>query len=397
MEAQKKKRVKKVAIPSVVNEFRVDQPPVEDDAPKHEHVILHLKTASKSNDMVGEVLGYQEDSAFSAEPQSYSVPLSDCDAKGEIGTDARVVMPNMVANDTWPIHINSACFWCAHKFFNTPIGLPVKMKDNKFHTCGCFCSLECAASFNFNCCDLCQNKWFSYQLLNRLASKLGSKEIVKQAPSRFALKMFGGWMDIEEFRMSNKLIAVLPHPMVSVVQYMEEIMPCDAVKTSTSFVQLDHERVQKYTQLLEIQPLKKINRTDGYDYYLAGRLLGIGRQDPIVEMDVRGTLRCLELLMVSDKDQKSNIKLVEPNVCVTIVDNFSIYTFDFKVKPGSSKYGFIAQDVESVMPTAMVLGADGVKTVDVSQILAVVTGAVKSLSDRVTHLERVFSTLADRV
>ena len=243
----KKKRTKKAVVPAEpLAEFRADHVRPE---PKQEHVILHLRALIGGEPAVDgsgdEVLGYQEQSAFNSEPQSYSsevLPQPDPQAVQE--AVIKTVMPNLLMNDMWPMHVNSACFWCAHKFQNVPIGLPVKFKEGKFNTCGCFCSFECAAAFNFNCTDLGQNKWHSFQLLNRLARKLGYSEIV-MAPSRFSLKLFGGWMDISEFRASNKTVAALPHPMVSVVQYLEEVIPNDLMKKSTSFVPLDNDRVQK--------------------------------------------------------------------------------------------------------------------------------------------------------
>ena len=145
----------------------------------------------------------------------------------------------------------------------------------------------------------------------------------------------------------------------------------------------------EYTQLLDVQPLKKINRTDGYDYYLFGRRLGIGTTDPIAECDVRGTVRCIELLMVSDREQKGNVQIIDPTACANILGGVSIYTYELKAKPGGEKVGFIAQDVEKVMPSAVVLGEDGVRTVDFVQLLAVVAGALKDLTERVAMVEQV--------
>ena len=262
--ATKRRRTKKVDGVAPVNEFHVVTPEqaTEAEAAKPEHIILHLRTAAKAPEDApsNEVLGYQEHNNFNSEPSMYAAPASDCDVHSDLlSDDVKVVMPNLVMNDIWPTHVNSACFWCAHKFSNAPVGLPVKIKESKLHTCGCFCSMECAAAFNFNCTELGQNKWHSYQLLNRLARKLGCTDIVKQAPSRFSLKLFGGWMEIAEFRSTNRTIAVLPHPMVSVVQYMEEIIPTDMVKKPSCFVPLDNDRVQKAKHNILVSTKSKKN------------------------------------------------------------------------------------------------------------------------------------------
>lgn len=147
---------------------------------------------------------------------------------------------------------NVSCFWCCHSCNVSPtIGLPLGVKDGKVHATGCFCSYECAAAFNFNSKELFQDPWTSFELLNKAAREVGYDKVVQPAPSRYSLKMFGGWMDIEEFRKSPKLVNPLPAPMMSIVQYMEEIMASDIMhgtlpsQTPPSFVPLDQDRVQR--------------------------------------------------------------------------------------------------------------------------------------------------------
>ena len=157
--------------------------------------------------------------------------------------------------------------------------------------------------------------------------------------------------------------------------------------------------LEEYTRLIDIQPLKKINRVDGYDYYLNGHRLGIGTQDPIAECDVRGTVRCIELLMVSDRRQKENVEAVDPSECAAAVQRLSVFRYDLKASArgatgvsaadAPAKLGFMAQDVEQVLPGAVVSGSDGVKTVDVVQLLAAVVGSLKALTERVERVERL--------
>ena len=146
----------------------------------------------------------------------------------------------------------SVCFWCCHPLYASVIGLPLKYKEEKYHVCGCFCSFECAAAFNFNSRELHQDQWKSYNLLNEMALAAGYKSVVQPAPSKYALKLFGGWMDISEFRANNKLINPLPSPMMSIVQFMEEIMSSDIMhgtlpsqQIQPMFVPLDQERVNR--------------------------------------------------------------------------------------------------------------------------------------------------------
>jgi len=125
------------------------------------------------------------------------------------------------------------CWWCCH-----PPGhlhMPISYKNEKFSTTGNFCSWECMKS---------------YCMKNMSSSKMGnicmfinlmrvkhyggdSRDVIKRAPSPYCLKMFGGTVDIEDFRKSNHntLVVTLPneeHKLQTIhVKIAEEI------KTST--------------------------------------------------------------------------------------------------------------------------------------------------------------------
>lgn len=122
---------------------------------------------------------------------------------------------------------NVACRWCAHTFSTSPIGIPIKYFKEKFYVDGCFCSFNCAASYIFN--ENISEKWERYSLLNLMYMKLtGKKSIkIKLAPPKEFLRLFGGYMDIEEFRNSslvyNKNHKVISPPLISVIPQLEEI------------------------------------------------------------------------------------------------------------------------------------------------------------------------------
>jgi hypothetical protein len=131
-----------------------------------------------------------------------------------------------LSRDDWPIRTDTACFWCCHTFTNTPVGLPVKYINNRFHVHGCFCSLECCAAYNFYSLEFKHDVWEGYHLINLLAKKIQYDVVVKMAPPRQCLKLFGGYMDISEFRHfcdSGKLVNTHNHPMVAMSQQLEEV------------------------------------------------------------------------------------------------------------------------------------------------------------------------------
>lgn len=164
-------------------------------------------------------------------------------------------------NNEWPLSTSIHCYWCCHKFDTIPFGIPLKYTDNKFSVFGCFCSLECAAAYNFNSNENMNETWERYNLLNMLARKVNYTTNVKPAPSKLALKTFGGYMGIEEFRefcRSSKIVNVNFPPMMTITQQIEEINEFE-LHNDYKFIPLDANRVNKYKEKLCIKRTKPIN------------------------------------------------------------------------------------------------------------------------------------------
>lgn len=153
-------------------------------------------------------------------------------------------------NNEWPINTSIYCYWCVHRFDNAPVGIPINYKHDTFEVFGCFCSLECAAAYNF-----CENNsqdemWERYQLLNMMSRQMKLGNVIKPAPPRLALKIFGGNMDIDIFRNTskgNKLMNVNFPPMTSVTQQLEEINDFE-INNDFKYIPLDDDRVSKYKE-----------------------------------------------------------------------------------------------------------------------------------------------------
>lgn len=123
-----------------------------------------------------------------------------------------------------------ACFWCCHGFPTPPFALPSHILDELWYMYGNFCSAECSVAYLFK--EHLDNhvQWERYALLNSLYSedaglKGGSVHGIKPAPPREVLRMFGGSMDISEYRAlvhEKKLrVDVMTPPMVSIIQTMD--------------------------------------------------------------------------------------------------------------------------------------------------------------------------------
>ena len=157
------------------------------------------------------------------------------------------VLKDLMINDEWCKQTNYWCYWDCHHFENTPFGIPIKHRNNKFQVIGCFCSLECAVAYNFNSNENLSDVWERYNLISMLSRKINYKNIVNAAISRKCLKVFGGNLTIEEFReknSNNAIINVLNYPMVSLVEQVEEINDFFC-KQQQDFIPLDKTRIEK--------------------------------------------------------------------------------------------------------------------------------------------------------
>lgn len=125
----------------------------------------------------------------------------------------------------WPLSIDIKCWWCCYNFENPPCGIPIKLENNIFHVYGCFCSFNCALTYNFNTND--DKKWERAGLINLLYNKTYNPDRDREldyAPNRECLKDFGGYLTIEEFRNRNNISYNLNYPpMLSIIPQMEEI------------------------------------------------------------------------------------------------------------------------------------------------------------------------------
>jgi hypothetical protein len=160
-------------------------------------------------------------------------------------------------HNEWPTNTSIHCYWCCHKFNNTPFGIPVKYINDRFHVYGCFCSLECCAAHNMDSKDSSDDIWERSSLINMLA---GYKNHIKPAPSRLALKIFGGHMDIEQFREycnSNKIMNINFPPMLTMTQQIEEINASD-ISNDYRYVPIDTNRIDKYKEKIKLKRNKPI-------------------------------------------------------------------------------------------------------------------------------------------
>ena len=163
-----------------------------------------------------------------------------------------ILLKELIHTSQWSHLTDYWCQWDCHPFDTQPVGLPVKYKNGKFLVVGCFCSLECAVSYNFYGNETLYNSWENYNLINMLSNSVGYKSVVNPALSRKCLQVFGGALDIKTFRkksMINKQYKILQYPMVSLVEHVEEINETIPYQKNMAYIPIEKLRADKMGEI----------------------------------------------------------------------------------------------------------------------------------------------------
>ncbi len=146
-----------------------------------------------------------------------------------------------------------ACFWDCHPFRGTPCVIPVGIEEGIWRVYGNFCCPECAASYLFQERLDSHVQWERYALLNRLyAGYLGEDrdKTLRLAPPKSILRLFGGTLDISEYRdiiqQKRMRIDVMAPPMISIIQVMDT-KPIDFYDASmkNTFIPWEMDRMNR--------------------------------------------------------------------------------------------------------------------------------------------------------
>ena len=129
------------------------------------------------------------------------------------------------------------CWWCCHPIEGPELHMPYKYDElrKRFKTLGYFCSWPCMKAYNI---DRAGPRYGEYQQFITLMRKhvYGKIEPCRVAPKRQCLRVFGGTMDIEQFRAGKD------PPMINMPNEMhmlcvtEPTVSIKTVETATSTV-----------------------------------------------------------------------------------------------------------------------------------------------------------------
>jgi hypothetical protein len=133
--------------------------------------------------------------------------------------------------------INTLCFWDLHTYKTVSYVLPISNTKSIGH----FCSLECAAAYNFQELNNC-NSWERYSLLHYIYN-INTR--IKVAPSRMLLNLFGGPLNIDEYRElsqnKNMNININIPPLTNIDMQLD--ISNDKLNVTNNFVPLTNKRL----------------------------------------------------------------------------------------------------------------------------------------------------------
>jgi hypothetical protein len=161
-----------------------------------------------------------------------------------------------------PMQSDAACFWCCHTFTHRPVILPIRDTGEHLLVTGNFCSPECATAYLFDMRQDSHTRWEQFALLHRIYGE-ACHGTIYPAPVRNCLKLFGGSLTIQEYRVliySHKVrVDIHLPPMVSILATMDT-KPIDFYDSSLTkgASETIKERIQKAEEVLRIRRTKPL-------------------------------------------------------------------------------------------------------------------------------------------
>jgi hypothetical protein len=222
---------------------------------------LFAPTPSLPADAPGQPNPYDSDeqlAVFGQEQPKVATPVPSPDNVDHVGRPSlplhyseRLMVRFQDANreQHLPDSTDVACFWDCHSFRSRPCVIPTVIEEGIWRVYGNFCCPECAAAYLFNERLDLHVQWERYALLNRLYA-VGVSEPVRLAPARSTLRLFGGALDVSDFRSivgdKRMRVDVMTPPMISIIQVMDT-KPIDFYDASmkNTFIPWEMDRMNR--------------------------------------------------------------------------------------------------------------------------------------------------------
>ncbi len=156
----------------------------------------------------------------------------------------------------------TACFWCCSPFSWKACVLPISYDayENMYACEGHFCSPECGLAYLYGEPGSDTTRWLRHSLMVDMYRAAFTTKELTPAPPRSVLRMFGGPLDIEQYReyltSSDELVSVHLPPLRLHVPTMNVQGPARDVK---KFVALSQDTVDKATKELRLRRTKPVH------------------------------------------------------------------------------------------------------------------------------------------
>jgi hypothetical protein len=173
------------------------------------------------------------------------------------------VLREILEKSTHSYSDQTACFWCCHTFNWVPSIIPISYDSykNQYLTEGHFCSPECALAHIYSNNKLTDStKWYRHALLNKIYSSLYTEKLLSPSLPRTSLRLFGGPLDIEQFRThistGNEIVISTIYPVRHVSPAMSVQGPLRDVKSYVSLTKDAIENASEHLRLKRKNPAK---------------------------------------------------------------------------------------------------------------------------------------------
>jgi hypothetical protein len=164
-------------------------------------------------------------------------------------------------NTTKQYSEHTCCFWCCHPFSGTRFVLPINYDTykNVYNCEGHYCSPECSLAFLYDMSISESTRWYRHSLLINLYGFMYTDYVISPAPTKYLLRMFGGILDIKQFREyiqdSNEIILSefppirMLFPSMNIQGHFKDIK---------KYVSLSNEIMDKASESLRIKRTKPL-------------------------------------------------------------------------------------------------------------------------------------------
>jgi hypothetical protein len=157
---------------------------------------------------------------------------------------------------------HTACFWCCHTFSGHHFVSPISYDAYKnVYTCeGNYCSPECALANLYSEQTMSDGtRWNRHALLNYMYSSL-YEEYITPAPPRTLLRMFGGPLDIEQYRNYVLTTGDVIHSSLPPIRMFFPSMNIQGpLRDIKKYVSLSNDVVEKASESLRLKRSKPVH------------------------------------------------------------------------------------------------------------------------------------------